>query len=82
MPMINYACECGHSAKKIFRRAEGITSTILCEKCGKEMTKLLSAPTQSSKISIDNGVQARRVEVSPDIIEVMEERSKKNYREE
>lgn len=46
------------------------------------MKKILSSPSSSSKISVDNGVQARAVEISPDIIETNEERSKKNYREE
>lgn len=81
MPMINYVCSCGHVEKKIMRKPP-YPSTLICEKCNGSMTKQLSASSQSSKISIDNGVQARRVEVSPDIIEVMEERSRKNVREE
>lgn len=82
MPMIHYVChDCGFSLKKILRKPP-YPSTLICEKCNGSMTKELSAPSQSSKISVDNGVQARRVEISPDIIETNEARSKKDYREE
>jgi putative FmdB family regulatory protein len=82
MPMIHYIChQCGFNFKKLFRRSP-FPSTLICEKCNGSMTKELSAPSQSSKISVDNGVQARRVEISPDIIETNEARSNKNYREE
>ena len=80
MPMIHYVCECGHVLKKILRNPP-FPSTLICEKCNGSMTKLLSAPSQSSKISVDNGVQARRVEISPDIIETNLARSNKDYRE-
>jgi len=82
MPMIHYIChDCGFSTKKIFRKGP-FPSALICEKCNNTMKKELSAPTSSSKISVDNGVQARRVEISPDIIETNEKRSNKNYREE
>lgn len=45
------------------------------------MKKLLSAPSSSSKITVDNGFQARAVEIRPDIVEINEERSNKNLRE-
>lgn len=81
MPMIWYVChECGFNLKKILRKPP-YPSTLICEKCNGSMTKELSAPTQSSKISIDNGLQARAVEITPDIIEINEARSKKDYRE-
>lgn len=82
MPLIAYVCDCGHSTKKMFRRAKDAPSVFVCDKCSKEMKKSLSVPTSSSKITIDNGFQARAVEITPDIIEINEERSRKNYREE
>jgi hypothetical protein len=82
MPMISYACECGHKFSKVFRKATGIPSTLICEKCDGSMKRLLSGPNSSSKISVDNGVQARAVEISPDIIETNQARSNKDYREE
>jgi hypothetical protein len=82
MPMLQYVChDCGFSLKKLLRKSP-FPSTLICERCDGSMTKELSAPTQSSKISIDNGVQARAVEITPDIIEINEARSNKNYREE
>ena len=80
MPLIAYTCECSISKSKLFRRVADAPATIICE-CGKDMKKTLSSPTSSSKITIDNGFQARRVEIIPNIVEINEERSKKNYRE-
>jgi len=82
MPLIAYTCECKHSKSKLFRRVAEAPATISCDICGKEMKKTLSSPTQSSKITVDNGFQARAVEIVPDIIEINEERSRKNYSEE
>lgn len=45
------------------------------------MKKQLSAPSSSSKVTVDNGVQARAVEVNPDIVEINEQRANKNYSE-
>ena len=42
---------------------------------------MLSAPSSVSKVIVDNGFQARAVEVNPDIIEINKERSEKDYRE-
>lgn len=82
MPIIVYACECTHVIKKFVRQVKNIPASFLCEKCGKDMKKQLSSPNSVSKITVDNGVQARAVEIVPNIIELMEERSKKDYREE
>lgn len=81
MPLIAYVCECKHSKSKLFRRVADAPATIICEQCQKEMKKTLSGPTSSTKIVIDNGFQARRVEIIPDIVEINEKRSQKNYRE-
>lgn len=45
------------------------------------MKKQLSAPSSTSKITIDNGVQARAVEVNPEIIRINHDRANKNYSE-
>lgn len=82
MPLIAYSCDCGHSNKKFFRQVKEAPAVLLCEYCNKEnMKKRLSAPNSTSKISIDNGVQARAVEVNPDIIAINHERANKNYSE-
>lgn len=81
MPLIAYGCNCGHSLKKYTRQAKDAPASILCPKCNTDMKKLLSAPSSSSKITVDNGIQARAIEIMPDIIEINEARSKKDYRE-
>lgn len=81
MPIIAYSCECGTVMKKFHRTAKDAPSLLSCTKCGKESKRILSAPSSVSKITIDNGVQARAVEVNPDIVEINEERSRKDYRE-
>lgn len=80
MPLIAYQCECGIATKKFVRSAKDAPASLIC-KCEKTMKKLLSAPSSASKISVDNGFQARAVEITPNILEINEERSNKNLRE-
>ena len=80
MPLFNYLCECKESVKKFYRQAKDAPSIVPC-KCGKESKRTLSAPSSVSKVIVDNGFQARAVEVNPDIIEINKERSEKDYRE-
>jgi hypothetical protein len=82
MPLIAYQCECKNSKKKYYRQVKDVPAFIICDKCGKESKKVLSSPTNSSKITVDNGLQARAVEIIPDIIEINKARSEKDYREE
>jgi hypothetical protein len=82
MPLIAYVCECKNSKTKYYRQVKDIPAFIICDQCSKEMRKSLSAPSSSSKIVVDNGLQARAVEIIPDIVEINQERSKKDYREE
>lgn len=81
MPLIAYSCECKYAIKKFYRSAKDAPTSLTCEKCSKEMKKQLSAPSSQSKIVVDNGIQARSVEIIPNIIEINEERANKNYRE-
>jgi hypothetical protein len=81
MPLITYLCECGNTERKFFRRAQEAPDRLSCEKCQKELKKMLSSPSSSSKIVVDNGHQARAVEIIPDIIEINQKRSEKDYRQ-
>jgi transcription initiation factor IIE alpha subunit len=81
MPLISYLCEGKHVENKFYRQVKDAPASFLCPKCGKDMKKSLSAPSSSSKIVIDNGLQARAVEIIPDIVEINKERSEKNYKE-
>lgn len=79
MPLIKYLCT-NESCKKAFsvfkKRAEDALSKISCKFCGTESKRVLSAPNSSSKISIDNGIQPRALEVDPNIMELREDWSK------
>lgn len=83
MPLIYYQCEYGHSVSKFHRQAKDAPAFVSCAKpdCDKQAKKQLKAPSSESKVVVDNGFQARAVEVNPDIIEINQERSNKNYRE-
>lgn len=82
MPLIAYACSCGNIEKKFMRQAKDVPAFFPCTKCNKDLLKKqLSSPSSSSKITVDNGVQARAVEIVPDIIEINKARSEKDYRE-
>lgn len=83
MPLIYYLCECNHSVSKFYRQAKDAPATVSCGKpdCGKDAKRQLKAPNAASKVVMDNGFQARAVEVNPDIVEINEARSNKDYRE-
>lgn len=81
MPIIAYGCECKHVSKKFYRNAGQAPAFLICDKCQKEMKRLLAVPSSTSKITVDNGIQARAVEINPEIVALNEERSNKNYRE-
>lgn len=81
MPIIAYSCN-KHVIKKFYRSATDAPAHLVCETCGDLAGKLLSAPSSTSKITVDNGFQARAVEVNPDIVEINKARSEKDYREE
>lgn len=77
MPLFHYLCSGNHSVKKFYRQAKDAPVVLLCEKCDKESKKMLSAPNSASTIIIDNGFQARSVEVNLDIIADNQARNEK-----
>lgn len=82
MPLINYLCSCGQSVKKYVKSAKDALPTIVCSKCGLEAKKSFGATSSSHKVTIDNGLMARRLEIDPNIMEINDERSAKDYTEE
>lgn len=67
--IIYYECEkCNNSIKKHFRKSKDIVETIDCE-CGGKLERQLSAPTSKMTQVIDNGVQARKVEIMNEVVE-------------
>jgi hypothetical protein len=80
MPLIRYTCtdtKCGEVTSKLFRSSPQIADELPCKKCGSKAKRTLSSPASSSKITIDNGLQARAVEVDPNIMEINSERARK-----
>lgn len=78
MPLIKYLCtdsNCKNSFAVYKNSAKDIDPIHPCKKCGTPAKRVLSAPSSSSKIVIDNG-QAKAVEVDPDIMELREDWSK------
>lgn len=82
MPLFHYLCECNYSVSKFYRQAKDAPAFFICDKCGKKQKKQLSAPNSVSKMIIDNGVQAKSLEVISNILEINEARSNKTYRSE
>lgn len=84
MPLFHYSCMqrgCGHGSSKFYRQAKDAPAVLPCDVCKQDSKKQLKAPNSTSKIVVDNGLQARAVEVNPDIIEINKERANKDYRE-
>jgi DNA-directed RNA polymerase subunit RPC12/RpoP len=78
MPMILYICSnCKNEKTRFFSRpSKDVPRSLDCEKCGSKLAleRKLSAPSQKSTIVIDNGVQAKSVELNRDIVEIIEDR--------
>ncbi len=73
-------CDCGLKVSKFYRNAKEAPVKLTCV-CGKEYKKQLSAPSSKSTIVIDNGVQAKSVEVNLETIASNQENSVKDFRE-
>jgi putative FmdB family regulatory protein len=76
MPIILYKCpSCNNEFKKFHRTSKEILNKIECD-CGGQFLRQLSSPSQRSKMVIDNGVQAKAVEIDREIVEIIEDREK------
>ena len=70
--MIEYVCtKCDNSSLKYYKKAKDVPDYIDCDPCKGEkvMERQLGAPNTKSTQFVDNGLQARRVEVSSDIVQ-------------
>jgi len=72
---------CGQGDSRFYRSPKDAPPTFPCKVCGKESKKQLKAPASTSVLYVDNGLQAKRVEVNLEIIEDIKDRSTKNFRE-
>jgi len=82
MPLISYLCICGEFFKKYLKSAKESPASITCSKCGLEAKKSFGTTSSSVKITIDNGLMARAIEVDPNITEINDDRASRDYSEE
>lgn len=73
MPMIIFKCnnpDCTNQITKFFRTPDKIPPFLDCGECSiGKMEKQLSAPTSNKTQIVDNGVQARQVELMDEVVE-------------
>lgn len=65
MPLINFVCnnpECENCIEHFYAKRKDIPTYLDCF-CGGKLERTLGAPSSMSKVSIDNGVQAKAVEI-------------------
>lgn len=71
--MIKFVCnnpECDNNIDKFFKSAKDIPPFLDCGACGTgKLERTLGAPSSKSTQFIDNGAQARKVEVMDAVIE-------------
>jgi len=77
--LIKFKCpKCTNSIVKLFKKAVDIPDYLNCGECGsKKMERTLSTPSTKTTQVIDNGVQAKRVEVMSEVVEQCRERALK-----
>lgn len=80
MPLLHYLCKCGLQLSKFYRNAKEAPIELTCV-CGAGYKRQLSAPSSKSVLTIDNGFQAKAVEVNLETIASNEENSTRDFRE-
>ena len=83
MPLIRFKCtSCGQEESKLIKAVDlkGLPNRHSCEHCGSEdgMLRQLGGPASVGKMTIDNGVMAKAVEIVPDIVEINKNESNKD----
>ena len=78
MPMIIFKCnnpECDNQITKMFTKIADIAPFLDCGACGTgKLERQLGAPSSKSTQIIDNGSQARRIEVMNDVVQKEQDR--------
>lgn len=78
MPMITFKCnnpECENQITKVFKKIKDIPPFLDCGECGTgKLERQLGAPSSKSTQIVDNGAQARQVEIMNDVVDKERER--------
>ena len=73
MPMIKFQCnnpDCDNNITKLFTNVKQIPPFLDCGACGTgKLERQLGAPSTKSTQIIDNGIQARKVEIMNDVVD-------------
>lgn len=73
MPMITFQCnnpDCDNSIDKMFSKIKDVPPFLDCGACGVgKLERMLGAPSSKSTQVIDNGVQARKIEIMNEVVE-------------
>jgi hypothetical protein len=81
--LINFCCnndDCKNSIEKYFTKAKDIPPFLECGSCGVgKLERILGAPASKSVQYLDNGMQARAVEVNSEV--VLKEVAKHNLKD-
>jgi len=64
--------------KKYYKSVKDVLPVVMC-KCGLEAKKVFGTTSSSHKTIVDNGLMARRLEIDPEIMEINDERSARDY---
>lgn len=71
--LILYCCnneDCNNSIEKYFSKAKDISAFLDCGSCGiGKLERVLGAPASKSVQYLDNGLQARKVEVNSEVVQ-------------
>jgi hypothetical protein len=67
--LIDYKCpDCNKTLKKYYKNYKDIQPTLICD-CGKELKRILAAPSSKATQVIDNGLQSKQVEILNEVVE-------------
>ena len=78
--LISFECnnpDCDNSITKYYKNAKDISPFLDCGACGTgKLERMLGAPSSKSTQFLDNGAQARKVEVMSAVVEKEQEKLK------
>lgn len=78
--MIKFVCnnpDCGNNISKYYKKAKDIAPFLDCGACGVgKLERQLGAPSTKSTQFVDNGSQARKVEVMNAVVEKEQEKNR------
>lgn len=80
--LINFVCnnpDCNNSVEKFIKKVSDIPPFLDCGECGTgKLERQLGAPFTKTTMVVDNGIQAKQVEVSTEVVLKEEEKSRRN----